>query len=76
MSDINFDFRPHSLTEVIVSVKRLNELIGNLQKTEKQLSDLQEKYDRAVEVIKSSEVQFEPCGKCLCKCACEEEENE
>lgn len=102
---------------------------------EKQLSDLQEKYDRAVEVarfygdinnwtgedingwnctnvirvedqetleavwvkgcdteadvyddcggkkareflksIESNEVQFEPCGKCLCKCACEEED--
>ena len=58
MSDFGFDFIPYSITEdsvteVIVSVRRLNQLINDLQGTKKQLSDLQEKYDRAVEVVNS-----------------------
>ena len=95
--------------------------MGKIEQLEKKLSDLQEKYERAVEVarfygkvnhwlgltdkvpfdvlkwirvveddmdknniggkkareflksIESSEVQFEPCGKCLNKCSCEKD---
>lgn len=37
MSDFSFGFRPHNLTEVIVEVKRMSELVIKLQELEKQL---------------------------------------